>query len=509
MADDYPIVDTGQDQCFNDNVAITCPAVGDPFYGQDAQYDGYQPNYTLSDDGLTVYDNITGLTWIRTPDTDGDEDLDTYDQLTWSEFLAYPATLNSQNYGGYDDWRVPSIKELYSLMDFRGLDPSGPNPTNLVPFIDTIYFDFVYGDTTVGERIIDAQYWSSTQYVGTVFNGEIAIFGVNVADGRIKGYPRDIGPGGVSVHYARYVRGNMAYATNDFVNNGDATITDNATGLMWSQDDRGNGVDNGPHSGIIWQDALAWVQQKNDENYLGYSDWRLPNAKEMQSIVDYSRAPDATGSAAIDPIFNITEITNERGQADYPAFWTGTTHANANGGGSSAAYVCFGRAMGYFGPPGMEAWVDVHGAGAQRSDPKSGDPDDWPYGHGPQGDAIRIYNYVRLVRDAELSGDTYNYLPGDANMSNGSWPPQVIGGDVTYLVNYFRGIEVNVPCLLDGFWASADANGDCLVIGSDVTKLVSYFRGITELSYCPDYPPTWSTPDDLPVDAPDGWPNCE
>jgi len=47
------------------------------------------------------------------------------------------------------------------------------------------------------------------------------------------------------------------------------------------------------------------------------------------------------------------------------------------------------------------AWVDVHGAGAQRSDPKAGNPADYPTGHGPQGDAIRILNYVRLVRDAE------------------------------------------------------------------------------------------------------------
>ena len=49
-----------------------------------------------------------------------------------------------------------------------------------------------------------------------------------------------------------------------------------------------------------------------------------------------------------------------------------------------------------------ETWTDVHGAGAQRSDPKSGNPDDYPTGKGPQGDAIRIYNFVRLVR----GGDT-------------------------------------------------------------------------------------------------------
>ena len=46
-----------------------------------------------------------------------------------------------------------------------------------------------------------------------------------------------------------------------------------------------------------------------------------------------------------------------------------------------------------------DSWRDVHGAGAQRSDPKSGDPAGFPTGNGPQGDAIRIYNHARLVRD--------------------------------------------------------------------------------------------------------------
>ncbi|MDP3444611.1 MAG: hypothetical protein Q8T08_17265 [Ignavibacteria bacterium] len=50
-------------------------------------------------------------------------------------------------------------------------------------------------------------------------------------------------------------------------------------------------------------------------------------------------------------------------------------------------------------------WIDVHGAGAQRSDPKTGDPADYPFGLGPQGDAIRIYYYVRLVRKIESTND--------------------------------------------------------------------------------------------------------
>ena len=65
----------------------------------------------------------------------------------------------------------------------------------------------------------------------------------------------------------RYVRGNPTYGVNSFKDNGDGTVTDEATRLMWSQDDSGVGMD--------WEHALAWVQEKNAENYLGHNDWRL------------------------------------------------------------------------------------------------------------------------------------------------------------------------------------------------------------------------------------------
>lgn len=42
--------------------------------------------------------------------------------------------------------------------------------------------------------------------------------------------------------------------------------------------------------------------------------------------------------------------------------------------------------------------LDVHGAGAQRSSPKSGDESRLPKGAGPQGDVLRIYNFARCVR---------------------------------------------------------------------------------------------------------------
>ena len=388
-AGDYVVVDTGQNKFYDNVREIASPKASDSYYGQDAQFRGNQPRYVLDTDGSTVYDDNTGLTWQRSPDTNGDGAITKTDKLDHGEAIAYCEQINTASFGGYNDWRLPAIKELYSLIDFRGTDP---NPTatdtfGLTPFIDTSYFKFAYGDTSAGERIIDSQYASSTVYVDRT---DDKLFGVNFADGRIKGYDSTMPGGMAKTFFVQCVRGNTQYGVNNFVDNGDLTVTDRATGLMWSKEDSGDGMS--------WQDALALVQQMNKERYLGYSDWRLPNAKELQSVVDYTRSPGTTSSAAIDPVFEATSIINEAGQTDYPFYWTSTTHASPQGG-QEAVYVAFGRAMGYVGG----AWVDVHGAGAQRSDPKSGSPSDYPIGRGPQGDAVRIYNYVRYVRGGDVT----------------------------------------------------------------------------------------------------------
>jgi len=172
---DYVVVDTGQTKCYDNRGEIAPPKLGQSFYGQDAQFQAHPASYTLSADGLTVRDNVTGLTWQRSPDTDGDGTLTRRDKLTLAQAQALPSTLNAARFGGFNDWRLPSIKELYSLFDGRGTDPSGPMdlaPSSLVPYIDTRFFKFAYGDTRAGERIIDSQYASSTKYVGKSARGE-------------------------------------------------------------------------------------------------------------------------------------------------------------------------------------------------------------------------------------------------------------------------------------------------------------------------------------------------
>jgi hypothetical protein len=200
-------------------------------------------------------------------------------------------------------------------------------------------------------------------------------FGVNFGTGHIKAYNISAGP----KHSVRLVRGNLAYGVNLLQNNGDGTISDLATGLMWQQTDNGSGID--------WEHALAYAQAQNSKNYLGHNNWRLPNTKELQSIVDYTRSPYATNFAnvgpAINSMFSCTAITNDGGKADYPYYWTSTSAIpKSNGTYSSAWYVAFGRAEDGNGE-------DLHGAGAVRFDAKI---------VGSGAGEERVSNYVRLVR---------------------------------------------------------------------------------------------------------------
>ena len=379
----YPIVGTNQTTFYNNSDEISQPSAGQSFYGQNATYIGNAPSYKDNGNG-TVTDLVTGLMWTQSPDMDGDGDIDYDDKMSYDEAVANALSFNL---AGYTDWRLPTIKEQYSLIMFSGKDISPESTDGNTPFIDTDFFDFGYGDIDAGERIIDAQFATSTLYVSTTMDGNETMFGVNFADGRIKGYPTSPMPGQTEgkQFYVLYVRGNTTYGINDYADNGDGTITDNATGLMWMQEDSG--------TPISWENALSYAE---NFEFAGYSDWRLPDAKELQSIVDYSRSPSTSGTAAIDPLFSCTQIENEAGQADFAFYWTSTTHADSSPTpGGSAAYVSFGRALGYM----FGEWIDVHGAGAQRSDPKEGDPNIYPYGFGPQGDAIRINNFVRLVRN--------------------------------------------------------------------------------------------------------------
>ncbi len=175
----YPIVDTGQTLVFNNLLEISEPVSGEDFFGQDARNNGLSPSYT--DIGNeTIKDNSTGLMWQNSIDSNNDGNINADDKLTHTEALSYAANLSD---GTHTDWRLPTIKELYSKILFNGEDISGYEGTDtsgFTPFVDRTYFDIEYGDLSSGDRLIDVQFATSTIYVSTSSDYGINSFSYNL-----------------------------------------------------------------------------------------------------------------------------------------------------------------------------------------------------------------------------------------------------------------------------------------------------------------------------------------
>jgi len=229
------------------------------------------PRFTDHGDG-TVTDNLTGLEWAKAPHAiPGNSG-----KFKWTGAIDFCGSLD---YAGHSDWRLPSRKETMSIIDYGQQKPSLPAKH---PFtgIQTVAF---------------CGYWSSTTYI---FQDSAAW---------CQGMGGSIGhPGKVALRHAWPVRGGgkaispvpktgqhtifhpgddgklqsgVVWPTPRFTDNGDGTMTDKMTGLEWAK---------APHKipgnagGKKWKDGVEFCM---DLDYAGYSDWRLPNAKEQESLV--------------------------------------------------------------------------------------------------------------------------------------------------------------------------------------------------------------------------------
>jgi len=368
----YPVVDTAQNTCYDEKgTVIDPPTSGDPLFGQDAQYSGIKPSYEDNGDG-TVTDLNTGLIWEKSPE---------FKQYKYRDAGKYCEDLTV---GGRTNWRLPSVKELFSLTDFRGKRVSGEATELSIPYIDTQYFTFRYNP----ELPMATNFWTSTMHVKGPLIDDTAegVFGVNFAHGTIKAYvtgyrfddPTQAIIDPIYYQPSNYIRCvcddlNKEYGENAFVDNGDQTVTDKATGLMWQQADDRQTRD--------WFEALQYAEKLN---LAGHTDWRLPNVKELQSIVDYEK-------------LNIPAIEETFFRVSNPDswFWTSTTNGDK---AYNAMYICFGKA--YAKLPEQTEFYNHHGAGAERSAPKRGDISDYDQTSVNATDETRIRNYVRCVRDA-------------------------------------------------------------------------------------------------------------
>jgi len=99
-------------------------------------------------------------------------------------------------------------------------------------------------------------------------------------------------------------------ADQQFIDNGDGTISDLSTGLMWAKDGNGPGCNNGETLG--WEDAVDFAEALE---FAGYDDWYLPEIKELETIVDYG---------AVGPAINATYFPNTQAGN----YWSSTTYAD-------------------------------------------------------------------------------------------------------------------------------------------------------------------------------------
>ncbi len=77
-----------------------------------------------------------------------------------------------------------------------------------------------------------------------------------------------------------------------FIDNGDGTVTDGETDLVWQKD-------SAPER-ITWPEAQEYVQQLNEAGFSGHNDWRLPNNQELTSIM---LTQENSKRLFLDPIF--------------------------------------------------------------------------------------------------------------------------------------------------------------------------------------------------------------
>ncbi|NEX15358.1 MAG: hypothetical protein C1943_01660 [Halochromatium sp.] len=304
-----PLNDTGLDWCshYYTNF-LDCPVMGyigqDGDYGRDSTHDDDRDGHAgfsftkLDADGqdLTasatawncVRDNVTGLIWeVKADDAQDLRDRDW--QYSWYDSGSaddlpgtedggncltngrcdtekYVEDVNAQRLCGYSDWRMPTLNELAGVIDY-GLDAE--------PSIDSHYFP----------NTKPSWYWSSSSYADNLERAWALKF-----DAGDNGYPEK-----ASANRVRLVRGEQA--SSPFVNHGNGTVTDMKTGLMWGQCSAGqSGAScSGTVVSMTWEAALAYAEYTT---LAGYSDWRLPNLKELNSLIDTgSHRPSIDGEA--------------------------------------------------------------------------------------------------------------------------------------------------------------------------------------------------------------------
>lgn len=290
--------ETGQTNCWDSTGALVeCGGTG-----QDGELKvgaAWPPERFTDNGDQTVTDNLTGLAWIKDPSAKGPESCGSLNTpRSWQESLNYVSCLNSTAYLGFKDWRLPNIVELESLVNIQ------------------VEFPYSWLNSQGFATVPPVSYWSSSSYVDV----PTYAWYVNMVSGATSGYLKTM------ERYTWPVRGETTESLivllpqtgqtdcwdsagnvidcQDSGHDGDIrkgsywpdprfttlenqSVIDNLSGLVWSQDAKSPGP-TACTTGVPlnWQQAFDHIKCLNNNTYLGYTDWRLPNKIELKSKIN-------------------------------------------------------------------------------------------------------------------------------------------------------------------------------------------------------------------------------
>ncbi len=285
-------------------------------FGEDSDYTINPPSYTDNGDG-TILDNVTGLTWQKCSVGQNNDATCSGTAATYNWFQATGTADATYNPSGATNvcgnlslagpgWRLPTVFELMTIVNYGTYSAA----------INSAYFP----------NTLSWFYWSSTVYApNTPFAWYVVFY-----DGHANRNDK------TNSDNVRCVRGEQA--PSNFTDNGNGTVTDTVTGLMWQKQDDA--------TGRTWEQAISYCE---DLSLGGFTDWRLPNIKELGALVDFTKATS--------PVINTTYFPGT--QSSY--YWSSTTYVS---GSTSAWYVQFSN-VGGVGSLGNKA--DFHYARCVRS----------------------------------------------------------------------------------------------------------------------------------------------
>jgi len=223
--------ETGLSVCFDDTAETPCPTAGEPFFGQDGNITRAEMALTDHGDG-TVTEAVTGLTWQMEL---ADESYTWWDAHTYCEELEL---------GSSTDWRLPNRLEAMTVVDYASFSPAFPEE---LPTEERIEM-WVSAEVDSGSAIY---LWAENG--GCYNNPKHNLYGV------------------------RCVRGTRD--PQEWTHHGDGTMEDALTERMWTA----------THDGVVrnWSEALDYCQALE---LAGFTNWRLPDIKELRSTL-YSSVP--------------------------------------------------------------------------------------------------------------------------------------------------------------------------------------------------------------------------